>query len=81
MPKSRRSKSRKGKSRPGPQVAVQPEATTPISEPAPPAQVSRKSAQSPVAATRYHYVTAEMRRVGILAGILLVILVVVALVW
>ena len=81
MPKSRRSKSKKGKGRPSPQVIVQPEATAPISEPVPPAKVSRKSAQSPVAATRYHYVITEMRRIGILAGIILVILVVLALVW
>jgi len=52
-------------------------------KPAAPAQVVAPSASMPVAApmaARYPYILAELRRIGILAGIVLVILIVLALV-
>ena len=54
-------------------------------EPAVPAGISAPSASVPTqsattGAVRYPYITAELRRIGILAGIMLVILIVLALV-
>ena len=52
-------------------------------KPPAPAQVAVPSASTPVpvsAVARYPYILAELRRIGILAGIVLVILIVLALV-
>ena len=89
--KSRRSRgkrsfqSKKGKGRLSPPVTVtQRQVVTPTDDSVPP-KVSVPSARTGVmatlTATRYPYVLAELRRTGILAGVMLVILIVLALVF
>ena len=55
-----------------------------IPEPAAPPRVTTPAVKVPAAvsrsAQRYSYVTAELRRIGILAGIIIIILIVLALV-
>lgn len=86
--KSRRSRgkhsfrSKKGRGRPSPPIIVtQQQAVTPTNESVPPPKVSRKLVLATSTATRYPYILAELRRIGILAGIMLAILIVLALVW
>jgi len=75
-------KKKKGRqSSPG--VVAPQQAEVQVDKPAAPAQVAASSASTPVpapTAVPYPYVLAELRRIGILAGILLAILVVLALV-
>jgi len=75
-------KKRKGRqSSPG--AVVPQQAGIQTDEPAAPAQVAAPSASAPVpapTAAQYPYILAELRRIGILAGIVLVILIVLALV-
>ena len=62
-----------------PQATPQiPEPSPPAGKPAPPTKVATPKATAPV--IQYPYITAELRRTGILAGVILVILVVLALV-
>ena len=86
--KSRRSRgkysfqSKKRRGRPSPPIIVtQQQAVTPTYEAVPPPEVSRKSAPPTITAVRYPYILTELRRIGILAGIMLAILIVLALVW
>lgn len=86
--KSRRSRgkhsfrSKKRRGRPSPPIIVtQQQAVTPTNESVPPPKVSRKLVLATSTATRYPYILAELRRIGILAGIMLAILIVLALVW
>ena len=55
------------------QPAPSPEVTTP--------SASGASTRSAMAATRYPYIATELRRIGILAGIILVILIILALIF
>ena len=74
-----RTPSRKKKTRQGSAAIVAPQA--PISQPE--VSASSKSVSTPVASVTkvpYPYIVTELRRIGILAGIMLVILVVLALV-
>ncbi len=78
--KSRRSRKKRG--RPGPTViASQQPAAARTSELVPPPEVPRKSVSAKIAAVQHPYILAEIRRIGILAGIIMVILIVLALVW
>jgi hypothetical protein len=65
-------------------MASQPRVVSQIPEPAAPPGVATPAVKVPAAvsrsAQRYSYVTAELRRIGILAGIIITILVVLALV-
>ena len=75
----------KGKQRGSLAIATQQQTVTQTYKPAPPpkALVSSVSAPAPMAiqtVTRYPYILTELRRIGILAGIMLAILVVLALV-
>jgi len=75
-------KKRKGK-RSSPGVVASQQAEIQIDKPAAPAQVMAPSVSTPVpvpTAARYPYIITELRRIGILAGIMLVILIVLALV-
>jgi hypothetical protein len=74
--KSSRSKKRKDRQA-SPAVAVQRPAVAQTSEPVAPARVQTPAVSTP---TRYPYIVTELRTIGILAGIMLVILVVLALV-
>ena len=84
--KSRRSRGKrafqrkKGKGRPSPQVIVsQPQAVTQTYQPVSPPKVSVPPARAPsptTTAVRYPYVLAELRRIGIIAGIMLAVLVI-----
>ena len=90
--KSRRRKgkhsiqSKKRKDRPShPTVAVQQQAVAQTREPVPPSNVSASSTGIPTpmakpATVRYPYIATELRTIGILAGITLIILTVLALV-
>ena len=85
--KSRRSRgkhsfrSKKRRGRPSPPIIVtQQQAVTPTDELVPP-EVSRKAVPPTITAVRYPHILAELRRIGILAGIMLAILIVLALVW
>ncbi len=90
--KSRRSRgkhsfrSKKSRGRPtSPVIATQQQMATPTGESVSPSEVSAPSASTSVPATktavRHPYIFAELRRIGILAGIMLAILIVLALVW
>jgi hypothetical protein len=75
---------RKRKERQSPIGTIQQQAAVPIHEAAAP-KVSAPASSVPIskvtpAVARYPYITGELRRIGILAGIMLVILVVLALV-
>ena len=76
--------SKKRKGRPSfPGVVAPQQAEIQVDKPAAPAQVVAPLASTPMpvlTAVRHPYVLAELRRIGILAGILLAILVVLALV-
>ena len=65
-------------------MASQQRVVSQIPEPAAPTTVTTPSIKVPAAvsrsAQRYSYVTVELRRIGILAGIIIVILIVLALV-
>ena len=80
-------RSKKGSGKPTPPVIVATKpAVTPTTESAPLAEVSVRSARMSVPSKRttvvqYPYVLAELRRTGMLAGIILIILIVLALVW
>jgi len=76
---------KKGKQRGFSSIAAQQQAVTQTYKPAPPpkAPVPSVSAPPPIAiqtVARYPYVVTELQRIGILAGIILAILVVLALV-
>jgi len=78
------SKKRKGKLNRPPILAQQP-AVTPTSEPVSTPEVSVPSASMPSLATKpvvvwHPYITTELRTIGILAGIMLIVLIVLALV-
>ena len=60
-----------------PAVTAQQQVVTPAPEPSAPAGVHTPSASVP---TRYPYIVTELRTIGILAGIVLAILIVLALV-
>lgn len=67
-------------------ITAQQPATTKAYEPIAPSKVAAPAASEPPsmpapAVVRYPFIATELRRIGILAGIVLVILVVVALVW
>lgn len=55
-----------------------PEPSLPASKSAPPTKVATPKATAPI--IQYPYITAELKRTGILAGVILVILIVLALV-
>jgi len=79
-----RSKRKKGKQRFSAAV-IQQQAVTETPKPVAPPKVVAPSASAPtpmpvLTAVRYPYILTELRRIGILAGIMLVILVVLALV-
>ena len=59
-------------------VMPTPQAAAPATTPAPATRVPAPSPKMPVA--RYPYITAELKRIGILAGIILAILIVLAVV-
>ena len=65
-------------------MASQPGVVSQIPEPAAPTSVATPAKKVPAAvsrsAQRHPYVTAELRRIGILAGIIIIILIVLALV-
>jgi hypothetical protein len=82
LPRGRRRKDKKGFSTP----VAQPSAVGQAYEPAPQAEVAIPRAKAPtpraaVTAVQQPNITAELRRIGILAGIMLVILVVLALIF
>jgi hypothetical protein len=82
LPRSKRKKGRKEASVISAQQPVIAHTPRPISQPkasVPPAKAPATVAT--LAATRYPYITAELRRIGILAGVVLVILVILALVF
>ncbi len=82
LPRSKRKKGRKEASAIRAQQPVIAHTPRPISQPeasVPPANAPTTVAA--LAATRYPYITAELRRIGILGGIILVILVILALVF
>jgi hypothetical protein len=83
MPKPKRSKPKKIKVRPVSRPVSEPEEAAPvIAAPAPVKEKPvAKSARALAVSSRYHYVITEIRRIGILAGVIVVILVVLALVW
>ncbi len=77
-------KKKKGRRSP-PGVVAQRQAATQTDKPVVPPRVAAPSASTPtpmpmLTAVRYPYILTELRRIGILAGIMLVILVVLALV-
>ena len=83
--KSRRSRSfqsKKGKDRHGSSaIAAQQQAVAQTHEPVAPPKMTAPSASMPaprptVTVARYPYIASELRRIGILAGIMLIILVV-----
>ena len=74
------SKKKRGRLSP-PTIVTQQQAVTPTDESVPPPKVSRRSVPATITAVRYPYILTELRRVGILAGIMLAILIVLALVW
>jgi len=65
-------------------MAAQPRVVSQIPEPAAPTSVTTPAKKVPAAVSRsaqgYSYVTAELRRISILAGIIIIILIVLALV-
>ena len=80
----RLSKKKKGRLA-SPTVAAQQPAATQTYEPVVPSKVAAPAASVPTsrptpAAVRYPFIATELRRIGILAGIMLVVLVVLALV-
>lgn len=82
LPRGRRRKGRKGFSAP----VAQPSAVSQAHEPAPQAEVAVPKAKMPipkatVTAAQHPDVAAELQRIGILAGIILVIMVVLALIF
>ena len=82
LPRSKRRKGRKGVSAP----VAQPTAVTQGYEPAPRADILVPSEKAPtpratVTVAQHPNIAAELRRIGILAGIILVILVVLALIF
>ena len=82
LSRSKRIKGRQGVSA----ISTQPQAVAQTVKPAPRAKVRTPSASIPssmanLAAARYPYIAAELRRIGILAGLILVILVILALVF
>jgi len=82
--RSFRGKKKKGR-RSSPGVVAQRQAATQTDKPVVPSRVAAPSASTPtpmpvLTAVRYPYILTELRRIGILAGIMLVILVVLALV-
>ena len=77
-------KKKKGRRGP-PGIVAQQQAAIQIDKPVAPPKVAAPSTSAPtpmpvLAAVRYPYILTELRRIGILAGIMLVILVVLALV-
>ena len=81
---SSRSKKRKGKQASAVTVAQQ-KVAAPVHEPAVPTEFSSPAASVPTPtaksiSVRYPYIVTELRNIGILAGIMVVILVVIALV-
>ena len=78
--KSRRSRKKRGKPS-TPVIVGQQPAVARTSESAPPSEVPRKPAPAKITAVQHPYIFAEIRRIGILAGIILAILIVLALVW
>jgi len=81
---SSQGKKKKGRRGP-PGIVAQQQAATQIDKPVAPPGVVAPSASAPtpmpvLTAVRHPYILAELRRIGILAGILLAILVVLALV-
>ncbi len=78
-------KKKKGRRSPPGVVARRQEADIQIDKPVAPPKVAAPSARAPtltpvLTAVRYPYILTELRRIGILAGIMLVILVVLALI-
>ena len=63
-----------------PVIVTQPPADTPIAQSVPVPEVSRKPVPATVTAVQHPYILIELRRIGILAGIILAILVVLALI-
>ncbi len=63
-----------------PVIVTQPPAVTPTTQSVPIPEVSKKPVPTIVTAVRYPYILTELRRIGILAGIMLAILVVLALI-
>ncbi len=84
--RKRSSKGKKKKSRRSPPVIVsQQQAATQTYEPVAPPKVAAPSASAPtpmpvLTAVRHPYILTELRRIGILAGVMLAILVVLVLV-
>jgi len=83
--KSRRAKAlqhkRRKERRLSPAIAVQQQVVAQTRKPVASApSVSAPTPRTTLTAARYPYITAELRRIGILAGIMLVILIVLALV-
>ena len=79
------SRRKKGKGRPGLAIAAQQPAVAqtykPVPQPkAPPPSVSAPAPRAAPTAARHPYIISELRRIGILAGIMLAILVVLVLV-
>jgi len=82
LPRSKRRKGRHGVSA----ISAQQRVVAQTYKPAPRPEASAPSTSVPTtmatpAATRYPYIAAELRRIGILAGVMLVILVILALVF
>jgi len=83
----RSSQSRKKKGRlASPAIAAQQPVATQTHEPVAPSKAATTAASKPTpvpapAAIRYPFITTELRRIGILAGIMLVVLIVLSLVW
>jgi len=86
LPRSKRRRGRQDISATSIQQRVVAQTYKPVSKSASPPEVSAPPARVPAttvtpAATRYPYIAAELRRIGILAGVMLVILVILALVF
>jgi len=86
--KSRRSpgkqsfRSKKRKRRPShPIIATQQQAVAQTSESVSSSEVPRKSVPAKITTVQYPYILVELRRIGILAGIIVAILIILALVW
>ncbi len=81
LPRSRRKKEQHVVPAPG----IQQPAATPVNKPAPPGvstpQAGAPVAAVPVAASKYPYLAGELRRIGILAGAIIVILIILTFVF
>lgn len=82
LPRSKRKRERQGTPAAGAQQPVVAQVHKPAPPPEAPApRVSAPSTVATLAATRYPYITAELRRIGILSGAILIILIILALVF